>query len=36
MLFKNIKNITIEEAIKAAKEGLYFKVQDGKIKGFLK
>ena len=29
MLLKNIKNITIDEAIEAAKKGLYFKIQDG-------
>ena len=36
MLLANIKRITIEEALRATKEGLYFKIQDGKIKGFLK
>jgi hypothetical protein len=31
MLLKNIKNITIAEAIEEKKKGLYFKIQDGKI-----
>ena len=34
MLFKNIKKITIAEALEIAKEGLYLKIQDGKITGF--
>ena len=34
MLLKNIKKISLEEAVEAAKKGLYFKIQDGKIKGF--
>ena len=36
MLLKNIKKITLEEAVKAAEKGLYFKIQDGKIVSFLK
>lgn len=32
MLFKDIKFLTLEQATSAAKKGLYFKVQDGKIK----
>ena len=36
MLFKNLKNITLEEAQEEAKKGLYFKIQDGKIVSFLK
>lgn len=36
MLLKNIKNITIAEAIEAAEKGLFFKIQDGKIVSFLK
>ena len=36
MLLININKITLEDAIKATKEGLYFKIQDGKIKGFTK
>ena len=36
MLLKNIKKITLEEAIEAAKKGLFFKIQDGKIVSFLK
>lgn len=36
MLLKNIKNITIAEAIEAAEKGIYFIIRDGKIKGFTK
>lgn len=36
MLLKNIKNITIAEAIEAAEKGIYFIIKDGKIKGFTK
>ena len=36
MLLKNIKNITIAEAIEAAKKCLYFIIQDGQIVSFLK
>ena len=36
MLLANINNITLEDAIKTSKEGLYFKIQDGKITGFIK
>ena len=36
MLLKNIKNISIEEAIEISKKGLFFKIQDGKIVSFLK
>ena len=36
MLLRNIKKITIAEAIEAAEKGLFFKIQDGKIKGFTK
>lgn len=35
MLFKNIQNITIEELMEASENGLYFKICDGKIKGFM-
>ena len=36
MLLKDIKNITIAEAIEAAENGIYFIIRDGKIKGFTK
>lgn len=36
MLLKDIKNITIAEAIEAAEKGIYFIIRDGKIKGFTK
>ena len=36
MLLKNIKNITIAEAMEAAEKGIYFIIRDGKIKGFTK
>ena len=36
MLLKNIKNITIAEAIEAAEKGICFIIKDGKIKGFTK
>ena len=36
MLLRNIKNISIAEAIEISKRGLFFKIQDGKIKGFTK
>lgn len=36
MLLKNIKNITIVEAMEAAQKGIYFIIKDGKIKGFTK
>ena len=35
MLFKDIKNITVGEMVEASKKGLYFKICDGKIKGFM-
>ena len=36
MLLKNIKNITIAEAIEAAEKGIYFIIKDGMLKGFTK
>ena len=36
MLLKDIKNITIAEAMEAAEKGIYFIIGDGKIKGFTK
>ena len=30
MLLRNIKKITIAEAIEAAEKGLFFKIQDGR------
>lgn len=36
MLVKNIKDITINQAIILASKGIYFIVKDGKIKGFTK
>lgn len=32
MLLKNIKILTLEQATTAAEKGLYFKIQDGKVK----
>lgn len=36
MKLKNIKNITITEAMEYSKLGLCFIIRDGKIKGFTK
>lgn len=31
-----MKNITIEQAIEMSKKGLFFKIGDGKLRGFIK
>ena len=36
MLLKNIKKITIAEALEMTKKGFYFIIRDGEIKGFTK
>lgn len=36
MLVKDIKSITLEDAYKLAKKGLFFIVRDGEIKGMTK
>ena len=36
MKIKDIKNITIAEAIEAAEKGIYFIIKDGMLKGFTK